>query len=165
MMVHLCPAGSEGASYRYVHIKRGPAWIYSSLCNESNEQLLEPASGKLPKRYSMFTTVNNSAGTVSVAFSTMLLRIWNVSKEALESRDLQGLVNLTYLTTALQVSGVLFVFLLPEYKEDLERLKTARAGTSKIGGVIFLTITFSSIAYAISVGVMNIIAPGWMGES
>jgi hypothetical protein len=113
----------------------------------------------------MFTTVNNSAGTVSVAFSTMLLRIWDVSKQALENHELQGLVNLTYLTTALQVSGILFVFLLPEYKEDLERLKTAKAGTSKIGGVIFLTITLSSIAYAISVGVLNIIAPGWMGES
>ena len=116
-------------------------------------------------RFSMFTTVNNSAGTVSGAFSTMLLGIWDVSKEALESQELQGLVNLTYLTTALQASGVLFVFLLPEYKEDLERLKTARAGTSKIGGVIFLSITLLSIAYAISVGVMNIISPGWMGES
>jgi hypothetical protein len=113
----------------------------------------------------MFTTVHNSAGTLSVAISTMLLGIWDVSKAALEGKELQGLVNLTYLTTALQVSGVFFVFLLPEYKEDLERLKTARAGTSKIGGVIFLTITLSSIAYAIVVGVLNIVAPGWMGES
>ncbi|CAB9500454.1 biopterin transporter 1, chloroplastic [Seminavis robusta] len=129
MMVHLCPSGSEGASY------------------------------------SMFTTVNNSAGTLSVAVSTMLLGIWDVSKKALENEELQGLVNLTYLTTALQVSGVFLVFLLPQYKEDLERLKASKTGTSKIGGVIFLTITFSSIAYAIAVGLLNIIAPGWMGES
>jgi hypothetical protein len=131
----------------------------------SNEHHVTPVSGSRTNRQSMFTTVNNSAGTVSVAFSTMLLGIWDVSKQALENRELQGLVNLTYLTTAFQVSGVLFVFLLPEYKEDLERLKTAKAGTSKIGGVIFLSITLSSIAYAISVGVLNIIAPGWMGES
>ena len=87
MMVHLCPAGSEGASY------------------------------------AMFTTVNNSAGTLSIAFSTMLLGIWDVGKEALESNELSGLVKLTYLTTAIQVSGVLFVGLLPQYKEDLEGLK------------------------------------------
>ena len=113
----------------------------------------------------MFTTVNNSAGTLSNAISTMLLGIWDVSKTALEKHDLQGMINLTYLTTALQVSGVLFVGLLPEYKEDLERLKTSKMGTSKIGGIIFLCITFSSIAYAIVVGLLNIISPGWMGES
>lgn len=129
MMVHLCPAGSEGASY------------------------------------AMFTTVNNSAGTLSIAFSTMLLGIWDVSKKALESEDFSGLIKLTYLTTAIQVSGVLFVGLLPAYKEDLERLKNTKLGSNKIGGIIFLVITFSSIAYAISVGVLNIVAPGWMGET
>ena len=89
----------------------------------------------------MFTTVNNSAGTLSVALSTMLLGIWDVSKSALEAHNLQGLANLTYLTTAIQVSGVLFVGLLPEYKEDLERLKHSKAGSSTIGGKIF---TFGS---------------------
>lgn len=113
----------------------------------------------------MFTTVNNSAGTLAVAFSTMLLGIWDVSKDALANNELQGLINLTYLTTAIQVSGVLFVGLLPEYKEDLERLKASKLGTSNIGGAIFLFITLGSIAYAIMVGLLNIVAPGWMGES
>lgn len=128
MMVHLCPTGSEGASY------------------------------------AMFTTVNNSALTLSSAFSTILLRVWDVSKEALENKELQGMIKLTLLTTAIQVSGVLFVGLLPEFKEDLERLKSVE-GASRVGGIIFLLITFGSIAYAISVGILNIIAPGWMGES
>jgi len=95
----------------------------------------------------------------------MLLGIWDVSKTALENGKLQGLIKLTCLTTAIQVSGVLFVGLLPEYKEDLERLKTTKLGTSAIGGTIFLLITLGSICYAIFVGLMNIIAPGWMGES
>lgn len=129
MMVHLCPAGSEGASY------------------------------------AMFTTVNNSALNLSVALSTTLLGIWDVSKKALENEQLRGMINLTYLTTAIQVSGVLFVGLLPEFKEDLERLKVMKGGTSRVGGTIFLFITFSSIAYAIIVGLLNIVAPGWMGES
>jgi hypothetical protein len=113
----------------------------------------------------MFTTVNNSAGTLSIAFSTMLLGIWDVSKETLAAHNLKGLVNLTYLTTAIQTGAVLFVGLLPQYKEDLERLKQSKGGSSTIGGKIFLTITFSSIAYAITVGLLNIVSPGWMGES
>ena len=51
------------------------------------------------------------------------------------------------------------------FKEDLEWLKTMKSGTSRIGGNIFLFITFSSILYAIFVGLMNIVAPGWMGET
>ena len=100
MMVHLCPTGSEGASY------------------------------------AMFTTVNNSALTLSGMISTMLLRIWDVSRNALQQGQLQGMVNLTYLTTALQVGAIAFVGLLPHYKEDLAELKNSR--TSVVGGGIFL---------------------------
>ena len=129
MMVHLCPSGSEGASY------------------------------------AMFTTVNNSAGTLSVALTTYCLSIWDVSKEALLNNELSGMIKLTYLTTAFQVSGVFLVGLLPKTKEHLFDLKNQSLGTSAIGGTIFLTVTFCSIAYSICVGVLNIIAPGWMGES
>ena len=69
----------------------------------------------------MFTTVNNSALTLSSAISTVLLRIWDVSKSALQSGQLQGMINLTVLTTCLQVSGILFVKLLPKTKDDLAK--------------------------------------------
>lgn len=128
MMVHLCPHGSEGASY------------------------------------AMFTTVNNSAITVSTAISTLLLGIWDVSKAAFQRGELRGMVNLTLLTTVLQVSGILFVGLLPRTKDDLARLHHS-SSVSKVGGAVFLTITFCSILYAIFVGVMNIVKPGWAGES
>ena len=129
MMVHLCPSGSEGASY------------------------------------AMFTTMSNSAYTLATAFSTLLLGIWDVSKEAFESGQLQGMVNLTWLTTAIQVSGVLFVGLLPRTKEDLANLHNDPLSGSKIGGFIFLFVTFSSVLYSLVVGVLNIIKPGWSGES
>lgn len=128
MMVHLCPVGSEGASY------------------------------------AMFTTVNNSALNLSSAISTTLLGIWDVSKQALENSQLQGMINLTVLTTVLQVSGILFVGLLPKTKEDLAKLNNEQP-PSKVGGAIFLTITILSILYAVVVGVLNIAAPGWSGES
>ena len=115
--------------------------------------------------YAMFTTVNNSAGTVSVALSTMMLGIWDVSKEALSNGDLSGMVNLTVLTTALQISGVFLVGLLPRTKEELFALKEQDFGSSKIGGAIFLVIITSSLLYSICVGVLNVVAPGWSGES
>lgn len=127
LMVHLCPAGSEGASY------------------------------------AMFTTVHNSALTLSSALSTQLLGIWDVSKAAFQSGNLTGMRNLTWLTTAIQVSAIAFVGWLPHSKDDL--LKLGERGRSVQGGAIFLLITFGSICYAIFVGLMNIIDPGWMGES
>jgi hypothetical protein len=128
MMVHLCPSGSEGASY------------------------------------AMFTTVNNSALNLSAAISTTLLGIWDVSKEALAGGFLSGMVNLTLLTTFFQVSGILFVGLLPRTKDELAKLNH-ESSTSKVGGTIFLAITFISIVYALVVGVLNVIVPGWAGES
>jgi hypothetical protein len=125
MMVHLCPVGSEGASY------------------------------------AMFTTVHNAALILNQSVSTLLLGIWDVSKAALQAGEIVGMVNLTYLTTALQLSGVLFVGLLPHYKEDLLAIK----GHSSVGGFIFLFVTFFSVGYSVFVSLMNIIRPGWMGES
>ena len=129
MMVHLCPAGSEGASY------------------------------------AMFTTVSNSAYNLASAFSTLLLGIWDVSKEAMERGELSGMIKLTALTTLIQVSGVLFVGLLPRTKEDLANLHANSMSGSKIGGFIFLFVTFSSVLYSLVVGVLNIVKPGWAGES
>ena len=125
MMVHLCPAGSEGASY------------------------------------AMFTTVNNAASNLASAISTVMLGIWDVSETAMLSGDLSGMVKLTALTTALQVSGVLFVKLLPKTKDDLKRMHNTSHSGSKVGGTIFLSITFISIIYAIVIGILNIVSPGW----
>jgi hypothetical protein len=63
------------------------------------------------------------------------------------------------------VSAIAFVGLLPRFKVDLIAMKTMKHASSAIGGRIFLTVTFGSILYAVIVGVLNIVAPGWMGES
>ena len=115
--------------------------------------------------YAMFTTINNSAGQVSRAISTMLLSIWDVSKEALANGELSGMINLTILTSILQMSGISFVGMLPHTKEELFELREKKFGTSKLCGIIFLTITFASILYAIIVGILNVVMPGWSGET
>jgi hypothetical protein len=129
MMVHLCPSGSEGASY------------------------------------AMFTTMSNSAGTLAQAISTQLLPIWDVSKETMVGGDLSGMTKLTIFTTVVQTAAVLFVGLLPNSKEDLVALHGDGYSGSKLGGFIFLSVTLSSIVYAVGVGILNIVAPGWAGES
>jgi len=129
MMVHLCPAGSEGAAY------------------------------------AMFTTVNNSALNLSSSISTLLLSIWDVSKETMLSNDLSGMVKLTILTTALQTSGLLFVKLLPNRKEDLVEMQKESYSGNRIGGFIFLSITLFSVFSAIVIGFLNIVKSGWSGES
>jgi hypothetical protein len=89
--------------------------------------------------------------------------LWDVSKTALQSGNVTGLANLTYLTTALQFSGIFLVGLLPRYKKDLQKLQMS--GHSQIGGFLFLFVTFASVGWSVFVSLMNIIRPGWMGES
>jgi hypothetical protein len=115
--------------------------------------------------YALFTTTWNAASAVSDSLSTVLLGIWDVSKDALLDGDLSGLTNLTILTTVLQTLPLFFVWLLPQSVEDLNVLKSTHSHSSKLGGLIFLSIVTLSVLWAIFVGVMNIFHPGWMGES
>jgi hypothetical protein len=115
--------------------------------------------------YAMFTTVNNSAMHLHTTISTHLLGIWDVSKKALQEGDLSGMIKLTLLTTAFQFSGIFFVGMLPKTKEELFSLKDQSFGSSRVGGLIFLSVTFLSILYASVVAFLNTVKPGWMGES
>jgi hypothetical protein len=117
--------------------------------------------------YAMFTTSWNSAILLAPSISSMLLPIWNVSVQALESGDLSGLFRLSILTAVVQTSPILLLWLLPHSPEEL--LQLGRQPISKmgstIGGCLFLGITAASVTYVIVVGVLNIVDPGWAGES
>lgn len=114
--------------------------------------------------YAMYTTVSNCALLLQPAISTLLLGIWDVSEPTLEAGELSGLLKLTVLTTLIQTSAVLFVGLLPNDRHELEVLKTKQRSTSRVGGIIFLGIIFSSTLDSTVVGFLNIINPGWMGR-
>jgi hypothetical protein len=116
--------------------------------------------------YALFTTTWNAASALSDALSTVLLGIWDVSKETLIAGDFSGLIKLTILTTLLQVTPLLFVGFMPHSVDDLNRLKMGGASSSSVlGGSVFLSLTFFSVLFAIFIGIMNVIRPGWMGES
>eukprot|EP00978_Attheya_sp_CCMP212_P024394 scaffold76533_cov48-Attheya_sp.AAC.2 len=131
MMVHLCPDGSEGASY------------------------------------AMYTTAWNSSMLLAPAISTLMLGIWDVSEEALEEGNLDGMFHLTILTSLLQISAILFIGMLPRNVKDLEDLNSPAFSFSysKIGGSIFLGTIVLSIGYSTVVGILNVVNPGWAGES
>jgi len=129
LMVGLCPAGSEGASY------------------------------------AMWTTMWNTAQMLAPAISTVLLSIWDVSKEALEANELDGLFNLTVLTTCIQLSPIVLVRWLPHGQEDLRALSEKQYSGSPIAGGLFLALLFGSMLYTFVVSVLNVVAPGWAGES
>ena len=127
MSTHLCPSGSEGASF------------------------------------AMFTTVNNSAMLLASSLSTLLLGLWDVSKTALEANSLGGMVKLTVLTTAIQSFPILFLGFLPRNVEDMRTLKSGRK--SHLGGSIFLGVVAVSVLWALTNNALNILLPGWAGES
>jgi len=93
----------------------------------------------------------------------MLLGVWDVSKETMENGDLSGFLKWRGFETLIQMGGILLVKLLPETKEELMRLNYGHF--SKIGGGIFLTVTILSLLYSVVAGVLNIVDPGWSGES
>jgi len=112
--------------------------------------------------YAMFTTMNNVALILASIFSTNLLGIWDVSEAALSQGDLSGLTKLTLLTTALQASGALFLPMLPRTKAELHALGHKR---SYLGGCVFLGVVGISLAWSLTNSFLNILAPGWSGES
>ena len=138
LMVTLCPPNSEGASY------------------------------------AMFTTAWNSAFLLAQAIgSSILLGIWDTTKETMIAGNLNGLFNLSILTTILQMLPIVFVWWLPHGRTELVELANGRpgddngnnSGSSRIGGGIFLLVVMSSVLYTILVTLLNVLVPGWIGES
>ena len=113
--------------------------------------------------YALFTSINNSAIMLSSSISTSLLGLWNVSKSTLESNHTNGLLYLTILTSCIQISAIIFVPLLPSSKTELIALNYEQK--SIIGGGIFLFIVASSIIWATFSGIMNVLEPGWQGDT
>jgi hypothetical protein len=96
----------------------------------------------------------------------MLLSIWDVRKKALEAGELSGLFNLTVLTTAIQVSPIALVgWMLPDGRDELRALNDKPFSGSSWGGFAFLLVLGGSMVYTLAVTVLNVLRPGWAGET
>ena len=112
--------------------------------------------------YAMFTSINNSAIMLSSAISISLLSIWDVSKPTLAQHHTNGLMKLTILTSCLQCVGLCFIQLLPN---NVEELRNIHYHKSTVAGYIFICILGSSISWSLFSSIMNILHPGWQGDS
>mmetsp|Transcript_2676 Transcript_2676/g.7431 ORF Transcript_2676/g.7431 Transcript_2676/m.7431 type:complete len:553 (-) Transcript_2676:1268-2926(-) len=115
--------------------------------------------------YAMFSTVWNSAMMLAPAISSLLLGIWDVSRDAMLQGNFDGLFNLTLLTTALNAAPIFIIGWLPHGREDMEALDHKAGSGSAIGGGFFLLVLFASMFWTLAVAMMNILHPGWAGGS
>lgn len=114
--------------------------------------------------YAMFTTTWNSAMMMAQAIaSSLLLGIWDVSKRTMVSGDLDGLFRLSLLTTLIKLSPLMVVHWFPHDRDGLDALADRRG--SELGGGLFLFVVASSVLYSLRVALLNVVAPGWAGET
>ncbi|CAJ1948481.1 unnamed protein product [Cylindrotheca closterium] len=112
--------------------------------------------------YALYTTMWNVGMILAPSISSVLLSIWDVSVEALEAGNLDGLFKLSLLTAVIKTSPIFLLFLLPQTRDQLFDMT---AKPSVLGGTIFLLVLFGSMFYIIVVGILNIVDPGWAGAS
>ena len=100
-------------------------------------------------------------GILRAPWSTLLLGVWDVSKSSMEMGNLVGTIDLTWLTTAIQMSGLLFVDLLPRTKEDLANMHADPMSGSRIGGFIFFFrhLLVGDAIYSTIVSLLNVVKP------
>ena len=116
--------------------------------------------------YAMFTTAWNSAMLLAQAIgSSVLLGIWDTTKETMIAGNVNGLFKLSILTTLLQLLPIVFVGWLPHGRAELAELAQHDSGRSRLGGGMFLLVVLGSVLYTITVTLLNVLIPGWIGES
>ena len=160
MMVNLCPSGSEGASYAMFTTVNNAALNMSGMISTVLLGVWDVSKHAL-ERITTSPDVVLSAGLV--CNSTNFEALNEATTTCVRDPYLGGMIKLTLLTSFLQFSGILFVGLLPGTAEELKKLN--HGSKSSVGGFIFLFVTFGSLLYSVIAGVLNIVAPGWAGES
>ena len=109
--------------------------MFVMLCPDGSEGVV----------YALLTTISNLAGAVASDIGTAMTLIWDVSNEALESGDYSGLLKLTILTSCLQVFPLVFVWILPDSKEEQKKLQECGISTFREGLILLLVIIISLV--------------------
>ncbi len=121
--------------------------MYMKLCPEGSEGA----------SYSMLTTFSNIAVVCSCNIGNLMANIWDVSNSAMKEHRLQGIWNLTVLTSVINVLPLLFLKLLPDSAEDQEELSKCK-DQNKFGGAVFLLVLFGSIFWSFGTAVFQLIS-------
>jgi len=102
--------------------------------------------------YALLTTISNLAGTVGSDFGSWIVTYFETSNEALQAGDFRGVANLTILTSLLQVSPIVLVFLLPASKEEQVALRES-GEKSWWGGFVLATVVVVSLVFTVGLNI------------
>lgn len=141
--------GDTSVAYLMFAIQSMPASImFIMLCPEGSEGIT----------YALLTTIGNLAWNISWDIGSSLTSLWDVSNDTLAAGDFTGITKLTILTSFLQLSPIILVYLLPDSKEEQAALRDA-GEKSWWGGlcmtivvILSLIITFGINIYYVIVG-------------
>eukprot|EP01038_Epipyxis_sp_PR26KG_P011220 gene11220-15055_t len=128
--------GDNGVTYFLTAVNLMPSCImFAMLCREGSEGVT----------YALLTTILNLGGSLSSAIGTALSNIWDVSNDTLKAGDFSGVLKLTILTSCLQLSPMLLVFILPDTRAEQQRLRDSGEKNWKGGFTLFIVLTLSLI--------------------
>jgi len=113
--------------------------MYLGLCPEGSEGTT----------YALLTTFSNLAGTVAFDVSTALTGVWDVSSEAIENGDYEGVWKLSLLCGIVSPLPLLLLKLIPEGKTE-QRILQADTKRHFWKGVIFVAVTITSLVITFS---------------
>jgi len=96
--------------------------------------------------YAMLTTLSNLAGTVAYSIAAAVANIWNVENDTLLNHDYSGMWRLTVFCACIQLTGLIFLGLIPNGVDEQLALQSNNE-KSLIGGTVFLTTVGLSLVF------------------
>ena len=139
--------GDTGLMYLLYAIQALPSSImFLVICPSGSEGIT----------YALLTTIGNLAWSLSSLIGTLLTNIWDVSNDTLSAGNFDGMINLTILTSCLQVLPIALVYLLPDTKEEQIALRDG-GDKSRFAGLVLATVIVLSLAAIIIVDFIYIV--------
>ena len=95
--------------------------------------------------YGAMTTLHNCGNAVSNVISNNLLPIYNVTNDAIAADTSEvrwNLTKLTFITTGIGLSSLIFIPLVPDQKEDVQRMKTHLPRSKTLANLCMFCIVF-----------------------
>ena len=139
--------GDTGLMYLLYAIQALPSSImFIVICPSGSEGIT----------YALLTTIGNLAWSLSSLIGTLLTNIWDVSNDTLTAGKFNGMINLTVLTSCLQVLPIGLVYLLPDTKEEQIALRDG-GEKSQFAGLILAIVIVLSLAAIIIVDFIYIV--------
>ena len=98
--------------------------------------------------YGAMTTLHNCGNAVSNVISNNLLPIYNVTNDAIAADTSEvrwNLTKLTLITTGIGLSSLIFIPLVPNQKDDVQRMKNTLPRSKTLANLCMFCIVFGML--------------------